>query len=149
MSGYVDLTVCSTASAENVQNALLEWFKRLGISKTWVSDRGSHFKNQVMEKIECSWSHSTILQLHMSLGQWDSIGCKQGDSPVYQVHNERKKAAHARVDQNYSHGTVSFEWNASSTILPRGYVGSFFFRAPTPSYNLYPTPEPLQPETLP
>nr|CCA21802.1 AlNc14C134G7048 [Albugo laibachii Nc14] len=52
MSGYVELILCSTASADNVQRALLEWFKRPGIVKTWVSDRGSHFKHQFIEKMK-------------------------------------------------------------------------------------------------
>jgi hypothetical protein len=52
MSGYVELIACSQATSDEAYQGLIDWFKRFGIVRQWVSDRGAHFKNQVIEKIQ-------------------------------------------------------------------------------------------------
>jgi hypothetical protein len=42
---------CATADTQATASALMDWFSLFGISRTWVSDRGSHFKNTIMETI--------------------------------------------------------------------------------------------------
>jgi IS30 family transposase len=39
------------ADAEKNVEALVWWFAAFGVAKTWVSDRGSHFKNRVMDGV--------------------------------------------------------------------------------------------------
>ncbi len=45
---YCELIVCDTPSSEVAVEGLLEWQKRYGIPPIWISDQGSHFKNQVL-----------------------------------------------------------------------------------------------------
>lgn len=51
MSSFVELIACETADARVVCEALVDWFKRYGVVRQWVSDQGSHFKNQVMDML--------------------------------------------------------------------------------------------------
>ena len=50
-SQFVELVPCSSASAEVVVEALLLWFSRFGVVRTWISDQGSHFKNEIMRTL--------------------------------------------------------------------------------------------------
>lgn len=47
-SSYVRLVKCKSADAENTVQALQDWFATFGVVLHWVSDRGSHFKNEVV-----------------------------------------------------------------------------------------------------
>ncbi|KAL3670077.1 hypothetical protein V7S43_004393 [Phytophthora oleae] len=49
MSGFVELVERGAATARETADALLAWFKRFGVVIMWVSDRGAHFKNEVIE----------------------------------------------------------------------------------------------------
>jgi transposase InsO family protein len=51
MSGFVRLFPSTTADAAATAAALMDWFTTTGTVTTWVSDGGSHFKNEVLEKI--------------------------------------------------------------------------------------------------
>jgi transposase InsO family protein len=51
LSGYVWLIPSQGAYAATVLDALLSWFAAFGVSMTWVSDQGSHFKNTVLEDV--------------------------------------------------------------------------------------------------
>ncbi|KAJ8524224.1 hypothetical protein ON010_g16894 [Phytophthora cinnamomi] len=48
MSGYTELVECPVATADEALSALVDWFKRFGIVYQWVSDQGTHFKNQLI-----------------------------------------------------------------------------------------------------
>lgn len=48
-SSYVSLIKCKAADAEHTAEALISWFATFGVVLDWVSDRGSHFKNEVVE----------------------------------------------------------------------------------------------------
>jgi hypothetical protein len=52
MSGFCRLFPAATADAEQTAGALMDWFSCHGIVTTWVSDGGSHFKNEVMDKVK-------------------------------------------------------------------------------------------------
>ncbi len=47
ISHYTELFPAKTPTAEDVANALLDWFSRFGVPSTIVSDATSHFKNKV------------------------------------------------------------------------------------------------------
>ena len=50
-SGYVWLLPCKHADAWTTAQHLTTWFASFGVSAQWVSDRGSHFKNTLIDKI--------------------------------------------------------------------------------------------------
>jgi Integrase core domain/Integrase zinc binding domain len=47
LSGYLWLVPCRTADAAATVDALIRWFAVFGVVLLWMSDRGSHFKNEV------------------------------------------------------------------------------------------------------
>ncbi|KAF0742575.1 hypothetical protein Ae201684P_008386 [Aphanomyces euteiches] len=51
MSGFVHLFPAESADATSTATALMGWFTLCGCVETWVADDGSHFKNEVVEKI--------------------------------------------------------------------------------------------------
>ncbi|KAH9108266.1 hypothetical protein LEN26_014132 [Aphanomyces euteiches] len=51
MSGFVQLYASETADAAATAKSLMAWFTTFGCVDTWVSDGGSHFKNEVIEKV--------------------------------------------------------------------------------------------------
>eukprot|EP00171_Calliarthron_tuberculosum_P013202 IDg13202t1 len=38
--------------ADTVADALMKWFAALGVVTTWVSDRGSHFRNELIRLLK-------------------------------------------------------------------------------------------------
>ncbi|KAE9333825.1 hypothetical protein PR003_g13836 [Phytophthora rubi] len=52
MSGYVELVPCIDAASDQTYASLLDWFKRFGVVRLWVSDQGAHFKNQVIVRLQ-------------------------------------------------------------------------------------------------
>ncbi|GMF18369.1 unnamed protein product [Phytophthora fragariaefolia] len=73
MSGYCELATCESATAEAACSALLDWFKRFRSVTQWVSERGTHFKNTILEQVRkfyggshhfttayCPWSNGTV-----------------------------------------------------------------------------------------
>ena len=51
-SKYVKLYPTAEATAEVVAECLMDWFATFGISYFWVSDQGTHFKNEVIKEIQ-------------------------------------------------------------------------------------------------
>ncbi|KAF0749922.1 hypothetical protein AaE_006887, partial [Aphanomyces astaci] len=51
MSGFVQLSATESADAAATAQRLMMWFTTFGCVDTWVSDGGSHFKNEVIEKV--------------------------------------------------------------------------------------------------
>jgi hypothetical protein len=73
LSSIVRLVPTSTTDAETTDDALISWFSDFGVVKTWASDRGSHFKNEVVRSLRektrglhhftlacCPWSNWTV-----------------------------------------------------------------------------------------
>jgi hypothetical protein len=71
--GYLWLVPCRTADAAATVDALMRWFAVIGVVPIWISDRGSHFKNEVARRVQkerkaknhfitanCQWSNCTI-----------------------------------------------------------------------------------------
>jgi hypothetical protein len=51
-SGYLWLVPCRTADAAATVNALRRWIAVFGVVLLWISDRGSHFKNEVVRRVQ-------------------------------------------------------------------------------------------------
>jgi hypothetical protein len=73
ISGYIWLIPCEEPTADVVVDALTNWFSTFGVAEVWVSDQGSHFRNQVMDRLRqtlnvkhrftqpyCAWSNGTV-----------------------------------------------------------------------------------------
>jgi hypothetical protein len=51
LSGYLWFVPCFYVDTVSNVVALMIWFADFGVAMLWVSDRGSHFKNQVMDGV--------------------------------------------------------------------------------------------------
>lgn len=73
LSSYVWLVPCGAADAEHTVDALLKWFSSFGVVLLWVSDQGTHFKNEVVRGLRektrgshhftlayCPWTNGTV-----------------------------------------------------------------------------------------
>lgn len=73
LSGYVWLKATTEADADTTAATLLDWFASFGVSRCWISDQGSHFKNKLMERVSealkaqhhftlpyCPWSNRSV-----------------------------------------------------------------------------------------
>jgi len=78
-SSYVWLKPCKAADAEATATSLIEWFSAFGTVVQWVSDRGSHFKNEVVkelrERLHCS-HHFTLAYCPWSNGSVEVV-CRE------------------------------------------------------------------------
>jgi hypothetical protein len=52
LSGYLWLVQCHTADDAATVDALMRWFAVFGVVLLWISDRGSHFKNEVVQRVQ-------------------------------------------------------------------------------------------------
>jgi transposase InsO family protein len=52
LSGYLWLVPCRTADAAATVDALMRWFAVFGFVLLWISDRGSHFKNEAVQRVQ-------------------------------------------------------------------------------------------------
>lgn len=72
-SGYVLLKATTETTAEVTASHLIDWFAAVGVVKQWVSDRGTHFKNELVRSLRdklktqhhftlayCPWSNGTV-----------------------------------------------------------------------------------------
>jgi hypothetical protein len=73
LSGYLLLVPFRTAEAAATVDALRRWFAVIGVVLIWISDRDSHFKNEVVRRAQkefkakhnfttdnCPWSNGAI-----------------------------------------------------------------------------------------
>jgi hypothetical protein len=51
LSGYLWLVPCRTVDAAATVDALMPWFTVFGDVLLWISDRGSHFNNEVVQLV--------------------------------------------------------------------------------------------------
>ncbi|KAE8906314.1 hypothetical protein PF003_g10149 [Phytophthora fragariae] len=49
LTHYCELVAADTADSQTAVAAILDWNKRFGAPPAWMSDKGSHFKNEVVE----------------------------------------------------------------------------------------------------
>ncbi len=70
---YLMLVNCARAGSTEAAQGLLTWFAFFGIVRVWVSDQGSHFKNEVIKDVQhvlgaqhhfvtalCPWANGTV-----------------------------------------------------------------------------------------
>jgi transposase InsO family protein len=70
-SGYCELVPCQNADHVVVAVSLLDWIKRFGVPSGFVSDQGTHFKNQVISELSrlmCVEHHFTVAYTPWSNG---------------------------------------------------------------------------------
>ena len=73
LSSFVDFYPCSEPTAAFAAGSLLDWISRYGLPSIFVSDRGSHFLNSLIEQLSlslhiqhhftlayCPWSNGTV-----------------------------------------------------------------------------------------
>ncbi|TMW59220.1 hypothetical protein Poli38472_007365 [Pythium oligandrum] len=48
---YVELVPCAKPTSTVTAEAILDWHSRFGVPRIWISDNGSHFKNDVMRQV--------------------------------------------------------------------------------------------------
>lgn len=48
---FCELVVCDAADSAVATAAILDWHSRFGVPPVWVSDNGSHFKNEVVAEL--------------------------------------------------------------------------------------------------
>lgn len=73
MSRYVWLKAAKDATAVSTAEELINWFSSFGVVNNWVSDRGSHFRNELVDVLRqkvkskhhftlayCPWSNGTV-----------------------------------------------------------------------------------------
>jgi hypothetical protein len=51
LSSYLWLGPCRTADVTATVDALMRWFVLVGVVLLWISDRGSHHKNEVVRRV--------------------------------------------------------------------------------------------------
>jgi hypothetical protein len=61
-TGMIELYPTDSADASHVAKSLAEWFSRHDVARVWISDAGSHFKNQVMHllAVELGVNHHIV-----------------------------------------------------------------------------------------
>lgn len=51
LTHFCELVACDSASSDVAAAAIMDWNKRFGLPMMWMSDCGSHFKNQLMGEL--------------------------------------------------------------------------------------------------
>jgi transposase InsO family protein len=99
LSSYLWLVPCRTADAAATVDTLMRWFAVFGVVLLWISDRGSHFKNEVVRRVQkglkakhhfttanCPWSNGTIESackqvIHAFRAVLSELRCTQTNGP--------------------------------------------------------------------
>jgi Integrase core domain len=124
LSGYLWLVPCRTADAAATVDALMRWLAVFDVVLVWISDRGSHFKNELVQRVQkelkakhhfttanCPWSNSTI-----------ESACKQVIRALYAVLSELKMYADewpevVNVVQSVLNNSLSTRLNKRTPML--------------------------------
>jgi Integrase core domain/Integrase zinc binding domain len=69
LSGYLWLVPCRTADAADTVDTLMRWFAAFGVVLLWISDRGSHFKNEVVNECRRNSRPSIISPRRIARGR--------------------------------------------------------------------------------
>ena len=76
-SMYVMLIPCERATARNAVQALSKWIPLFGVPRALMSDRGSHFKNEVVRELCRAWNipkhHFTLAYCPWSNGSVERV----------------------------------------------------------------------------
>ena len=79
---FTELVPCDEPTAEVAASAMLDWHSRFGSPQIWISDQGTHFKNQVMAELNrrlktrqeftvayCPWTNGTVERVNRDIVQ--------------------------------------------------------------------------------
>ena len=102
-SSFVLLHPYDTATAENAAESLLSWFSMFGVVPTWVSDQGSHFKNELIANL------NRTLRAHH---HFTTAYTPQSNGTVEHVCQEILRACRALLSE------FRLQTNMWSTVLP-------------------------------
>ena len=83
-SGFTMLFPCQSCTTTATVEGLLAWFSIFGVANTWVSDRGTHFRNQVMTTLKTAASPPSFRDSRMRMGERDRGASKQGGATSLQ-----------------------------------------------------------------
>jgi Integrase core domain/Integrase zinc binding domain/Chromo (CHRromatin Organisation MOdifier) domain len=135
-SGFVWLVPCETADAETTATALLQWFALFGVVLTWTSDRGTHFKNTVIQRLNRS------LHAHH---HFTTPYCPQSNGTVETVCKEVLRACRAPLSE---FRMSSLDWPqilpVLQSILNHSVRSSLGDRAPITVFTGLPADNPLR-----
>jgi len=76
LSYFVELISCGEAKALLAPEALLDWYKRLGLGLYHVSDQGTHFKNEIISELNLVMQtehHFVIPYIHQANGTMERV----------------------------------------------------------------------------
>lgn len=93
-SGYAWLVPFKKANAENAAQAISNWISTFTPMQAWVSDQGSHFKNEILEILRDSYHihhHFTVAYSPWCIGTVERR-CSEVLRVVKVIHSERKWA---------------------------------------------------------
>lgn len=115
-SHFVRLHLCTTADAATTYDALMDWFTLFGVCYNWVSDQGTHFKNEVIEALR----HSLGAHHHFTTAR-----CPWANGTVEVVSRELLKVTRKLLS----------EWRLPSTAYARvvKVVGMVLNQSPSPT----------------
>lgn len=68
-SSYVWLYPCESVDAETGADALIDLCAAFGIIKQWISDQGSHFKNEIVSMLRKDCAVRITSHTHIAPGQ--------------------------------------------------------------------------------
>ena len=83
MSGFTDFFPTEEPTAAHTSESLLEWFSRYGLSEIWVSDRGTHFLNRVIEDL--AYKLHAQHHFHLAYCPWTHGGVETANSHILRV----------------------------------------------------------------
>lgn len=135
-SSFVWLLPCEHADAETTASSLLSWFSSFGVSTSWVSDRGSHFKHTLM----------TLLnrQLHAH-HHFTTPYCPQANGTVESVCREVLRACRALLSEfRMTEQEWPFVLPLIQSTLNHTIRDSLGGRAPITAFTGLPSDNPLR-----
>ncbi|OWZ15878.1 hypothetical protein PHMEG_00010406 [Phytophthora megakarya] len=79
---FVELVICDNANSSVTAEAILAWHSRFGAPPLWISDNGSHFKNEVISELRrrlksqqtftpayCPWINGSVERVNRDILQ--------------------------------------------------------------------------------
>ncbi|ETV79725.1 hypothetical protein H257_06962 [Aphanomyces astaci] len=82
LTHYCELIACDGPTSQVCVDALVDWTKRFGMPRVWVSDQGTHFKNVAMKALAhkfkvhhdltlayCPWRNGTVERMNRDILQ--------------------------------------------------------------------------------
>uniref|UniRef100_H3GV27 Integrase catalytic domain-containing protein n=1 Tax=Phytophthora ramorum TaxID=164328 RepID=H3GV27_PHYRM len=51
LTHYCELVACDSPTSAVAATAMIDWYKRFGMLQIWMSDQGTHFKNELMAEL--------------------------------------------------------------------------------------------------